>query len=59
MNYIKRLQKDNADLLEQLGEYQDMVYELNRYLDLPKFKEDTTVQVQDVRNRLYLMGAIK
>lgn len=37
---------------EIIGEYQNGIGELERYLASPKFREDTTVQVSDIFLRL-------
>jgi hypothetical protein len=42
------------DSIDAFASLQFRVEELKRYLSLPKFHEDTTVQVQDVLNRLEL-----
>lgn len=51
-NYIKDLQADLGTIKQALDVYDGEVDELVRYLTSPKFHEDTTVQVQDVLNRI-------
>ena len=53
MNYIKKLKHNNEILVQALEAYQyQVVEEVERYLRSPKFHTDTTVQVQDVLNRM-------
>lgn len=52
MNHIKRLTKDVAALKNSLQAYDAGVDDIVRYLTSQKFHEDTTVQVQDVLNRI-------
>jgi predicted transcriptional regulator len=52
MNYIKQLQAENEELRANLKKTQDLLLEVACYLQSDKFHVDTTVQVQDVQNRL-------
>lgn len=52
MNYIKRLELENQALRQEKQEAKNMIHDLQRYLVSPKFHQDTTVQVQDVMNRI-------
>lgn len=45
MNYIRRLQRE-------IKAHEAVERELRSYLDLDKFKTDTTVQTSDIYNRL-------
>ena len=45
MNYIQKLQRE-------VKAHESVVRELRSYLDLAKFKADTTVQVSDIYHRL-------
>jgi hypothetical protein len=51
-NYIHTLQERVAYLEKELGEQQAKERELVTYLALPKFWQDTTVQVTDILHRL-------
>lgn len=57
MNYIKTLQNERQDLTAEVCGLRGGLADLRRYLALPKFHEDTTVQVQDVLNRLEAIEA--
>jgi hypothetical protein len=52
MNYIKKLEAQTAAQVEQILDTKDFVNYLWSYLQSDKFHEDSTVQVQDVLNRL-------
>lgn len=52
MNYIKRLELENQALRQEKQEASNMVKDLQMYLTSSKFHQDTTVQVQDVMNRI-------
>jgi len=52
MNYIKRLEKENRELAAEVAGIREGHRELLRYICSEKFENDTTVQVQDVINRL-------
>lgn len=52
MNYIHRLQEQVKELEEERREAAEILGDLQIYLGSEKFWKDTTVQVQDVRNRL-------
>lgn len=52
MNYIKRLQVANCAQVEQILDAREELSYLKSYLQSDKFHTDTTVQVQDVLNRL-------
>lgn len=52
VNYIKRLELENQALRQEKQEAANMIKDLQRYLVSPKFHQDTTVQVQDVMNRI-------
>ena len=52
MNYIHKLQKEIEDLKVQIEARKMVEIELRSYLDLAKFKTDTTVQVSDIYHRL-------
>ena len=52
MNYIHRLQEQVRELEEERREAAEILGDLQIYLGSEKFWKDTTVQVQDVRNRL-------
>lgn len=52
MNYIKRLEQEKAVLKAELKAVTTGFHDLFGYLESPKFYIDTTVQVQDVMNRL-------
>ena len=52
MNYIDRLQEQVRELEEERRESAEILGDLQIYLGSEKFWKDTTVQVQDVRNRL-------
>lgn len=45
MNYIRKLQRE-------IKAHEAVVRELRSYLDLAKFKTDTTVQTSDIYHRL-------
>jgi len=52
MNYIKKLEVVAASYTEQVMDARDCLENFRAYLQSSKFHEDTTVQVQDVLNRL-------
>ena len=52
MNYIKRMESENKVLWDQLAAIRIELTDLERYLTSEKFREDSTVQVRDVLNRL-------
>lgn len=52
MNYIKKLQVANCAQVEQILDARDELFHLKSYLQSEKFHTDTTIQVQDVLNRL-------
>lgn len=52
MNYIKRLEVANSAQCEQILDTREELSYLKSYLQSEKFHTDTTVQVQDVLNRL-------
>lgn len=52
MNHIKRLQMDLEQANKDKIEARRLVDDLRDYLSLPKFHEDTTVQVSDIFNRI-------
>jgi len=52
MNYIHKLQREIEDLKVQIEARKMVEIELRSYLDLAKFKDDTTVQVSDIYHRL-------
>jgi hypothetical protein len=52
MNHITRLTRDRAAAQAQSAEYRAGIAALIGYLSSDKFSQDTTVQVQDVMNRL-------
>jgi hypothetical protein len=52
MNYIKKLEVATAAHTEQVMDARDCLENFRAYLQSSKFHEDTTIQVQDVLNRL-------
>ncbi len=52
MNYITKLQADNEALRAQLAAALEAINETRSYIASDKFRQDTTVQVQDIENRL-------
>lgn len=52
MNYIKNLEQQVAELKLEIKRKDKAMSDLFTYLSLPKFWEDTTVQVYDVKQRL-------
>lgn len=50
--YIYSLQKERAELQGKINAGQELVTDLTTYLLSEKFYSDTTVQTQDVLNRL-------
>lgn len=52
MNYIKRLEKENATFRRMIAAVEAELMDVRRYLTSPKFHEDPTVQVRDVLARL-------
>lgn len=51
-HWSTKIKQENTDLKITIQNGLDEIKELERYLLSDKFKEDTTVQVQDVLNRL-------
>jgi hypothetical protein len=51
-NYIKRLQRDNAALLDQVTAMQNSITEFRVHLASDKFAIDPTIQVADVQRWL-------
>jgi hypothetical protein len=52
MNYIKRIQSEIEQHLRDKHDARVILVDLQRYLLSGKFRDDPTVQVQDVLNRL-------
>ena len=52
MNYIHKLQREIQELTALIEAHKAVERELRSYLDLAKFKTDTTVQVSDIYHRL-------
>ena len=52
MNYIHKLQREIEELKVQIEARKMVERELRSYLDLAKFKTDTTVQTSDIYHRL-------
>lgn len=52
MNYIHKLQNRVRELETEKAEARDALLDLLIYLNSDKFKDDPTVQTQDIRNRL-------
>ena len=52
MNYIKRLERENSALKQELHELRRGLQHLKGYLQSEKFWHDTTVQTSDVLLRL-------
>ena len=52
MNYIKQLEADKIRLETRITLSRSELMNLFSYLQSTKFHEDSTVQVQDVQNRL-------
>ena len=52
MNHNKKLQVATAAYAEQVLDARDTLENLRAYLQSSKFHTDTTVQVQDILNRL-------
>ncbi len=52
MNYIHKLQNEIENLKVQIEAHKMVERELRSYLDLAKFKTDTTVQTSDIYHRL-------
>jgi prefoldin subunit 5 len=52
VNYIQKLQARIADLQAEKNTIADAIDALRVYLTSDKFRNDTTVQAQDVLNRL-------
>jgi hypothetical protein len=52
MNYIQRLKSDNEDMRSQILFMYDWLNDLERYLMLPKFELDPTVQKTDILLRM-------
>ena len=50
MNYIKELENDRVALLRAIIAMEDGLQCMVNHTLLPKFHEDTTMQVQDIRN---------
>ena len=58
MNYIKRLEKENKAKDEALEAALAEIEHLRWYLQSEKFHRDTTVQTQDVLNRVHELPGI-
>ncbi len=56
MNYIQQLQKDNEELRIRIKETADLIQDFKIHLLSAKFSVDTTIQVQDVLNRLDMIS---
>jgi hypothetical protein len=52
VNYINRLKADNEDMRSQILFMYDWLKIVERYLMLPKFREDPTVQKADILLRM-------
>ena len=52
MNYIKRLEAENAALITERTMYRMLISDMREYLLSNKFHVDPTVQVRDVLYRL-------
>lgn len=52
MHYTEKMSRKIAELENKLARIHEHTNDLYSYLALPKFHEDTTVQVQDVYNRI-------
>ena len=52
MNYIKSLQYQVGAAEAEIQSLKDSIDTLRRYINLPKFRDDTTVQVSDIHLRL-------
>tara|TARA_R110000803_G_scaffold183400_1_gene245744 strand:- start:568 stop:774 length:207 start_codon:yes stop_codon:yes gene_type:complete len=52
MNYIKQLQAQVKSQDVELTSIYESLQEIQRYLSLPKFESDTTVQVSDIFLRI-------
>lgn len=52
MNYIHKLQQENADKDERIAELEGKLQEIAEYLALPKFQDDTTVSKYDILRML-------
>jgi hypothetical protein len=52
MNYINQLQDENKELKAQIKAAEIAIQEFRTHLTIPKFWEDTTIQVSDVDMRL-------
>lgn len=52
MNYIKRLQSELKTANAKLHSIDESLMDIERYLMLPKFTDDPTVQKQDIFNRI-------
>ena len=52
MNYIKQLQEENKTLKQQIKAHEEGLMDIIRYLNLPKFSIDTSVNKQDILNRI-------
>jgi hypothetical protein len=51
-NYIHRLEDEVSELRASVGDARECLTHIRTYLLSDKFHKDTTVQVQDVLNRL-------
>lgn len=51
-NYIKRLERENAEIRAAAQAALDLVTEFRAHLCTPKFYVDTTIQIKDVDARL-------
>ena len=52
MNYIHQLEDELKEARAELVGLKSGLHDMERYINLPKFYEDPTVQVQDIRNRI-------
>lgn len=52
MNYIKRLEQENEEKAREIARLEEQRREIIRYLALPKFDQDPTVQKTDILSRL-------
>ena len=58
MNHIKRLTRDNAELIAKAQQASTELTDLYVYLTSSKFYEDPTVQVSDVMRRTEQLRSI-
>lgn len=52
MNYIKLLESQTEDMSLRLTEYAFFIRDIEIYLQSPKFKNDNTVNVNDILMRI-------